>query len=278
MKRAVIYLRVSTDRQAREGYSLAAQRKMLDEYAVAHDYEIVHVYEDAGKSGKDILHRPEMVQLLADARAGKFDTVLVVWFSRLTRNVGDTYALMQIFDRLGVDFISLTEPFDTTTAIGRFSVCVLGAVAQYERELTGERVLACMTERARQGKRTCNDVLGYDLSGPDNLVINPREAKIVRYIDRTYLRYRNLSFVAEACRKKGYVGKRGRPFTPEGIRKILTRPIYCGYNSYNGQLYKGSHPPIRTVSTHNKIQRLLSENVAGRKLQSSYRLISKDNA
>ena len=114
-----------------------------------------------------------------------------------------------------------------------------------------------MTERARQGKRTCNDVLGYDLSGPDNLVINPREAKIVRYIDRTYLRYRNLSFVAEACRKKGYVGKRGRPFTPEGIRKILTRPIYCGYNSYNGQLYKGSHPPIRTVSTHNKIQRLL---------------------
>ena len=214
-------------------------------------------YEDAGISGKDIAHRPAMRQLLEDADAGKFDLILVWALSRLTRSVADLYNTWERVSHSNIDIKSYTEPFDTSTVIGRAMMGILGVFAQMERELTAERVKASMAERAAQGKRTCNEVLGYDLDGPDSLRINEAEAERVRYIFDRYLEYRNLSAVAELCRLQGYAGKRGKSLGPESVRKILTRPIYAGYNSYCGKLYRGDYDPIISEAKFNRVQRIL---------------------
>lgn len=261
---AALYTRVSTLDQAREGYSLSAQRAALEEWAVAHGY-IPALYADEGISGKDISHRPAMRQLLADVEAGKIAVVAVWALSRLTRSVPDLYAVWQQLDRYGVGLVSHTESFDTGTPAGRAMLGLLGVFAQMERELTGERVQAAAAERAAQGKRTCNCVLGYDLDGADGLTVNAAEAEIVRYIYSKYLEHKSLTAVAELCRMIGYTGKRGGAITAWSVQLILTRPIYAGYNSWRGQLIRGQHDPLVTVQTYNRVQRLLCRAGVGRK-------------
>ena len=208
--RVAIYVRVSTLDQALEGYSLAAQERVLREWCATNGYVIVDIYADEGISGKDIEHRPDMRRLLEDAQLGNFDLVLIWALSRLTRSVADLYDTWELLSSCGVDVKSYTEPFDTSTPIGRAMVGLLGVFAQMERELTAERVRVAIEERATQGKRTCNTVLGYDLDGKDTFKINELEAERIRYIFSKYIEYRNLSAVAELCRLKGYTGKRGR--------------------------------------------------------------------
>lgn len=264
MNKAAIYIRVSTLDQAREGYSLGSQERVLRKWCTDHKYDVFAVYADEGISGKDICHRPQIRKLLDDARDRCFETVLVWALSRFTRSVSDLYATLELLRSCGVSLISYTESFDTASAMGRAMIGVCGVFAQLERELTAERVSAAMLERAKQGKRTCNEVLGYDLDGKDGLSINPVEAEMVRYIFDRYLVYQNLSAVAELCRLKGYTGKRGRIQTAYSVQIILTRPIYAGYNLYCGQIYKGSHPAIISVETYNRVQKLLKHSRVGR--------------
>lgn len=261
---AALYIRVSTLDQAREGYSLAAQQAALEAWAATHSYA-TQLYADEGISGKDIGHRPAMCQMLAAVEAGKIAVVAVWALSRLTRSVADLYATWELLEAHGVGLISHTEGFDTSTPTGRAMMGLLGVFAQMEREITAERVRAAMAERAAQGKRTCSYVLGYDLDGSDSLVPNPREAEIIRYIYSKYLEHRSLSAVAELCRIKGYHGKRGREMCAWSVRLILTRPIYAGYNSWHGQLIKGSHEALVSVADFNRVQRLLSKACTGRK-------------
>jgi site-specific DNA recombinase len=112
-------------------------------------------------------------------------------------------------------------------------------------------------ERAQQGKRTCNYALGYDVCGKDTFAINVREAEIVRCIYAWYQECRNFTSVAERCRVDGWTGKQGKPLRAESVKKILTRPLYAGYNSFKGRLYRGSHPSIISVEKYNQVQRLL---------------------
>ena len=259
MKHIAIYIRVSTLDQAREGYSLTAQRKTLEAWAKVRGYGVVYVYADEGISGKDIDHRPAMRQLLADAKAQKFDLVLVWALSRLTRSVSDLYNTWELLHTSGVGLVSYTEAFDATTPTGRAMMGLLGVFAQMEREITAERVRSAMAERAAQGKRTTNEVLGYDLDGKDSLKINETEAERVRYIYDRYIEYRNLSAVAELCALRGYTGKRGRVFKAQHIKTILSRPIYAGYNSFGGKLYKGNHEPIIDIRIFNRVQQLLKK-------------------
>ena len=262
-KRAAIYIRVSTLDQARDGYSLAAQKKALEEWAAAHDYEVVRVYEDAGISGKDIKRRPAMRRMLADAEARQFDLLLVWALSRLSRSMTDLCNTWDLLSACNIDFRSLTESFDTSTPTGRLAMGLIGLLTRYELEQTAQRVKAAMAERAAQGKRTCNEVLGYDLDGPDSLCINAAEAERVRYIFDRYQEYRNLSAVAELCELRGYRGKRGRVFKAQHIKTILTRSVYCGYNSYCGELYKGNFEPIIDEAQFRRVQKMLGQKRKG---------------
>lgn len=255
--KAAIYIRVSTLDQAREGYSLDAQEETLRKWCADHKYEVYDLYADRGISGKDISHRPDMRRLMQDAELHHFDTVVFWALSRFTRSVEDLYETMSNFQTWGVSMVSFTESFDTSTPMGRAMIGIVGVFAQLERELTGERVRAAMAARAAKGKRTCSEILGYDLEGKDSLRINKHEAEYVRYVFSTYLERKNLSEVAELCRERGYRGKRGRVPTAWTISVILTRPQYCGYNVYVGEIYKGNHEPIVDVQTFNKVQSLL---------------------
>lgn len=257
-KRAVLYTRVSTLDQAREGYSLAAQRKALEAWAEGHGYIVVDLYSDEGISGKDIRHRHAMCAMLDAVRNGGIDLVLVWALSRLTRSVSDLYRTWELLQRHHCALVSYTETFDTSTPTGRAMMGLLGVFAQMEREITAERVKSAMSERAAQGKRTTNEVLGYDLLGSDGLSINEAEAERVRYIFTTYLQTHNLSTVAELCRQNGYYGKRGRQFKAWQIKVILSRPIYIGRNSFCGQTYLGNYPPIIDKSTWDAVQALLN--------------------
>lgn len=206
-KRVAIYVRVSTLDQAREGYSLAAQRKAIEEWAHRNAYDVTRVYEDAGISGKDIEHRPAMREMLGAAKRKEFDIIGFWALSRFTRSIVDLYQTIDYLNQYNVTICSYTEPFDTSSVFGRFSVGILGLVAQLERELTSERVKLAMQERAAQGKRTTSEVLGYDLDGADGLKVNEAEAKEVQYIFDSYLEFKNLSAVAEMCSLRGYRGQ-----------------------------------------------------------------------
>lgn len=266
-KRVAIYIRVSTLDQAREGYSLEAQEKTLRKWCTDRKYIIHDLYADRGISGKDIEHRPDMSRLLCDAKEGKFDMVIFWALSRFTRSVSDLYTTMEKFQKWNISMVSYTEAFDTSTPMGRAMIGIIGIFAQLERELTGERVSAAMSERATQGKRTCSEVLGYDKHGKDSFTINQKEAEYVKFCFTQYLLRKNLSEVALACREKGYRGKRGKIPTAYSIQKIITRPIYCGYNSFCGKIYKGSYEPIIDVDIFNKVQSLLKRQgkISGRK-------------
>lgn len=263
--KAAIYIRVSTEDQAREGYSLPAQEQVLRKYCAKKGYEVHDLYADRGISGKDVKHRPEMLRLLQDVEADRINAVCVFALSRFSRSVADLYNLCSMFKGHDVSLESCTEPFDTSTPIGMAVVGILGVVAQLEREQTAERVKIAMAERARQGKRTCSCVLGYELDGTDNLTVNPIEAEIIRYIFDAYLTCGNLSEVARQCREHGYMGKRGVALNAYKIYVILTRPLYAGYNLYCGMLYRGIHAPIIPVSDFNEVQRRLMDCQRGRK-------------
>lgn len=257
--RAAIYIRVSTLDQAREGYSLEAQERTLRKWCADRKYEVADLYADRGISGKDIEHRPEMGRLLQDAEKCNFDMVVFWALSRFTRSVSDLYITLEKFQRQNVSMASYTESFDTSTPMGRAMIGVIGVFAQLERELTSERVFAAMEERAVQGKRTCHEVLGYDANGKDTFTINEKEAEYVRFCFSEYLLRKNLSEVAAEASARGYKGKRGKLPKASSVRTILTRPIYCGYNSFCGNIYKGDYEPIIGTDTYNRVQRLLKQ-------------------
>lgn len=275
--KAALYIRVSTREQALDGFSLAAQERVLTEYCQQKNYDISEIYRDEGISGKNIKNRPALLRLLEDSKAGKFDIVLVWKLTRFSRNMADTVNMCETLDKYGVTLISCSEAFDSATPAGRLIRAMLSAVAQFEREVTIENTKIAQHERARQGKRTCSDVLGYDLAGKDSLKINHPEAKYVHFVFDDFLKCKSLSKVADHARLKGYHGKRGGIPKPESIRKILTRPIYCGYYSFHNELYKGNFTPIISIVQYNRVQLLLKRQgkLTGRTLKNKYITINK---
>lgn len=252
-----IYIRVSTLDQVREGYSLDMQERTLRQWCQSRKYNVINVYADKGISAKDIDHRPAMCQLLKDAKLHQFDMVLFWALSRFSRSVADLYTTLENFQKWNISMISYTENFDTSTPMGRAMIGIVGIFAQLEREITSERVVATMEERAIQGKRTCSSILGYDRDGKDTFKINPTEAEYIRFCYEEYLIRKSLSEVAILAKEKGYKGKRGKVPTAWSVEKILTCPVYCGYNRFHGQLYKGTYNPIISVDMFNKVQTIL---------------------
>ena len=255
--RAVLYLRVSTREQAEEGYSLDAQERVLTEHCQRKKYNIVGIYRDEGISAKDIRHRPDMLRMLEDAKHDNFDVIVIWKLTRFSRNMADLMTVCADLDKRNIGLESITEAFDSATPAGRLMRSMLGSVAQFEREVIAENVALGLQERAEQGKRTCSEILGYDICGKDTFVINNKEAEYVRFAFKTYLERKNLTEVAELCRQRGYRGKRGKIPTAYTIQVILTRPQYCGYNPFRGNLYQGDYDPIISVDNYNRVQALL---------------------
>jgi site-specific DNA recombinase len=236
-ERIGIYARVSTEMQAEEGYSIDAQCRAVREMAKSAGDFIVDEYVDRGISGKAMNNRPELQRLLEDVKAKKLDKVIVWKTNRLARNHFDLLKMTEMFEKYDVSFKSITEPFETSTAVGKLLMNMLASVGEFERETIVDNVKLGMKERAKKGKWNGGRVLGYrsikDSNGETKLEIEESEAEIVRKIFNLYSEGNGLKAIANKLNHMEYKTRRGNAFGVTAIRDIIRNPIYIGIIRFN---------------------------------------------
>ncbi|GIO42320.1 recombinase family protein [Paenibacillus apis] len=243
--RVAIYIRVSTDMQAEEGFSIEGQRSRLISFAESQDWTVYDFYVDDGYSAKD-LKRPSMQRMLEDMENKKFDVVLVYKLDRLTRSVGDLHSLLKIFDLYSVKFKSATEIFETTTAMGRFFITLVGAMAEWERGTISERVRFGVEQMVAEGRRPGGvRPFGYT---PDEQLI-PEEAKLIREVRELYMSGLGYKSVAMRMNRAGKL-RRGKDWTDATVAYTLENPYYAGI------IRIGSKTPAGTYVNSKKDERV----------------------
>lgn len=252
MRRIGLYLRVSTEEQARiQDGSLVSQRQRLLEYVENQNRrennwgQLIEIYCDEGKSAKD-MNRPEFQRLLQDVKLGRVNLVIATELSRLSRSIRDFCEVWDIFKKQNAGFITLRENFDTTTAAGEMMVFNLINFAQYERKQTAERISANWLSRAKRGLWNGGSIpLGYDRN-PKNageLLVNPTESEQVRIIFQTFIATGSLRETARRLTELGIFSKKytnkhglekgGGHFTLSSLYRILTNKAYIGIREVN---------------------------------------------
>ncbi|MBA7515699.1 hypothetical protein ES705_07742 [subsurface metagenome] len=226
MNKAVGYCRVSTEEQAREGISLEVQEDKIEKYAGLHNLKLSEVIIDEGKSGKD-LNRVGVQKILSLIKKGVVTDIIVYKMDRLTRRTFDLLFLVEeVFKKNNVQFHSITERIDTSTAQGNFFLTIIGAMAQMERDLISERTKAVLMYKIEKGEYVGSPPLGYLASSGDSklLEIDQREQDTVKRI--FYLkRYKKLSLgkIAKELNESGVETKRGGKWYSGTIKLILDR-------------------------------------------------------
>jgi site-specific DNA recombinase len=272
------YVRVSTDEQAEEGYSIAAQKNRLEAYALSQGWEIVQWYVDEGESAKD-LNRTDLKRMLKAVEQDVFECVLVYRLDRLTRSVLDLYNLLNTFEKHDVKFKSATEVYDTTTAIGRLFLTLVAALAQWERENLGERVRMGMQQKAKEGKWTVSlPPLGYK-SNDSILEIHPQESLVIKEIYSLYLSGIGMWKIARELNERKIYPRSGTPWGYSSIHYILKNPIYIGKTRYNYRVnqeqyfeVEGIVPAIIPEEEYTLVQQIMNsrKNVHPRQATSKY--------
>lgn len=252
-KNVAIYVRVSTDIQV-DGYSIDEQLERLEKYCDAHSWTIYNKYIDPGYSGSNI-DRPAMLRLIKDAREKKIDVVLVYKLDRLSRSQKDTlYLIEEEFLPNGVDFISMSENFDTSTPFGRAMIGILSVFAQLEREQIKERLAMGHIGRAKAGywHGGSNVPIGYDFID-GKLVINEYEALQIRLIYKMFLDGETIHGITRYMNEH-YTNKYSSYKDSSQTGVILRNRLYIGKIKYKGQEYDGAHEPIIDEETFNRVQ------------------------
>lgn len=256
------YMRVSTEEQAASGYSLAGQREKLELFAQLQGYAIGGWYRDDGVSAKD-LNRPEFRRMMEEAQRG--DVILVYKLDRLTRSVRDLDELLRRFEALGLQFRSVTEQFDTTTATGRLMIRMVGEFAQWERETIAERTAFGKQKKIAAGEwGGGRPPFGYKTVPSSRmkggrqlleLVPDPETAPLVVRIFERYLAGHGLRGIATWLNEE--VGARsalGRRFDSIKVGRILQNPMYLGVLNSRGGLVPSSHEPLVSASVFERVQ------------------------
>jgi DNA invertase Pin-like site-specific DNA recombinase len=283
IQRCAIYTRKSTEHGLElEFNSLDAQREACEAYIKSQASQgwraLPQQYDDPAYSGGN-LERPALKKLLIDIEAGKVDVVVVYKIDRLTRSLADFAKLVEAFDARSISFVAVTQQFNTTTSMGRLTLNVLLSFAQFERELSSERVRDKIAASRRKGKWTGGTVpLGYD-ARDKKLVINKAEAETVRTIFRLYLELKSFSKLVAELDRRGIVTKRrstkvakyngGIPFTYGPLAYFLKNRVYIGEVHHGGKWFKGEHKAILERQTFDRVQELLKANTSGRKAKRS---------
>jgi DNA invertase Pin-like site-specific DNA recombinase len=282
-RRCAIYTRKSTEHGLElEFNSLDAQRDACEAYIRSQASQgwraLSQHYDDPAYSGGN-LDRPALKKLLADIEARRIDVVVVYKIDRLTRSLADFAKLVEAFDARSISFVAVTQQFNTTTSMGRLTLNVLLSFAQFERELSSERVRDKIAASRRKGKWTGGTVpLGYE--GKDKkLVINKSEAETVRAIFRLYLELKSFSKLVAELDRRGIVTKQrntkvakyngGIPFTYGSLAYFLKNRVYLGEVHHGGKWFKGEHEAIMDRATFEQVQGVLKSNSQGRKVKRS---------
>jgi site-specific DNA recombinase len=273
--RCAIYTRVSTDQGLEKDFnSLDAQREASEAYIKSQAHEgwicLKQAYDDGGYSGGS-LERPALQNLLEDVRAKKIDVIVVYKVDRLTRSLADFAKLVELFDAHGVFFVSVTQSFNTTTSMGRLTLNVLLSFAQFEREVTGERVRDKVSASRKKGMWMGGAVpLGYRLENK-KLNVERNDAEKVRQIFALYLELRSLPKLAAKLgelgilsRQRTYNGNRsigGIPFRTGALCHLLANRMYIGEVRHHKQHYQGEHEPIIDKAQFEAVQVQLAARV-----------------
>jgi site-specific DNA recombinase len=273
-QRSAIYTRVSTDNGLEQEFnSLHAQREAAQAYIKSQAHEgwkpIRDQYDDGGFSGGS-LDRPGLQKLLADIRERRIDIVVVYKVDRLTRSLTDFAKLVELFDAYGVAFVSVTQSFNTTTSMGRLTLNVLLSFAQFEREVTGERIRDKIAASKKKGLWVGGVVpLGYEVKDR-KLIVNEEQAATVRLIFSRYRDLGSLSALQRDLREQGIVTRKrtlssaraigGRALTNGPLAHMLRNRMYLGEINHRDKSYRGEHAPIIDPSLFKAIQTKLTEN------------------
>ena len=250
--RAAVYSRVSTEDQAKEGFSIAAQLKRLNAYCKARGWSVAGEYIDDGHSGREV-KRPAYQRMMGDK--DMWDVLVVLKMDRIHRNSRNFAVMMDNLRDWGKEFNSMQESFDTTTAIGRFVMDTIQRIAQLESEQIGERVKMGMTQKAKKGIGYLGfgEPYGYEYLDK-KLLIREDESAVVREIFTTYLVGASIRDIVDGLNYRNIPAKKGGSWTKEAISNILKNPLYCGYVRWDGIMRKGQHVPVVTVDQFNSTQ------------------------
>lgn len=222
MQQAIGYIRVSTQGQADEGVSLAAQRAKIEAWCSLNDTELVAVFEDAGISGASMNGRDGLHAALK--ATGKGMALVAYSISRLARSTRDMLEIAEVLDRKGADLVSLTEKIDTTTAAGRMVFKMLAVLADFERDQIGERTKMALAHKRAKGEVYAPVPFGFDaIEG--RLVEVKRESKIVGDVIRRREAGASLAEIADYLNAQGIAGKRGGRWYPSTVRYLIQRQV-----------------------------------------------------
>jgi len=232
--KTAIYVRVSTEEQAQEGFSIRAQIDKLKAYAMLKEWDIFDIYADEGISGKNIVDRPAINRLIDDINAGNVENVLVFKVDRLTRSTKNLLELVELFEESGCAFNSLTESIDTDTPSGRMFLKIIGIFAEFEWENLVSRLKLGFERKAKEGYIS-NLCYGYTReNGQKVAAIQPEEAKIIRDIFKMYVdENMSMSKIAQSLNRRKIPTKlNAKEWSRDGIKYILANSAYAGKVRY----------------------------------------------
>ena len=263
--RAAIYVRVSTEEQAAEGYSIGAQKEMLQDYCIVEGWEVAGVYEDDGYSGRSV-KRPAYQRMMSEMDS--WDVLLVIKMDRIHRNSRNFMNMMEVLSKHGKMFVSQSEALDTTNALGRFVVDMIQRLAQLESEQIGERTYMGMREKAEtldkaeEGKRTMGFTppFGYRLEN-GGLEEEPDELLIVSRMFSEYLGGSTMDEISWSLGREGILTRRGNPWNKRNMSTVLHNPVYAGYMRWEDVLIRHHARTAVSIDEFNRTQELMASKV-----------------
>ncbi|SFS09107.1 recombinase family protein [Sphingomonas jatrophae] len=267
--RCAVYTRKSSEEGLEQSFnSLHAQREACEAYVLSQKHEgwqlVPTAYDDGGWSGGS-MERPGLKQLLADVGAGLVDIIVVYKVDRLTRSLADFAKMVELFDAKSTSFVSVTQAFNTTSSMGRLTLNVLLYFAQFEREVTGERIRDKIAASKAKGLWMGGQVpLGYEPAGR-TLTVNEAQAEQVRWLYQRYLKLKAVDALVEdayaaGLRSKQRAGGGKGKITRGSMYRILSSPLYVGEIPHGRKRYAGQHPAIVERKLYDQVQAVLTAN------------------
>jgi len=249
-----LYARVSTEDQAKEGFSLDAQQERLRAYCKAREWKIAGEYIDEGHSGRNV-KRPAYQKMMQEK--DKWDAILVIKMDRIHRNARNFMEMMDDLKKWEKDFVSATESLDTSTAMGRFVMDIIQRIAQLESEQIGERVQMGMKQKAKSGEGILGSPIPYGYRLKENkYVIIENEAEIIREIFRRYCDDESFEDIRRNFKKKGLLTRGGKPWSKMSLAHIIHNPVYTGMLRWADVLRENYHPAIIDIDTFKEAQKI----------------------
>lgn len=256
-----LYIRVSTERQVEEGYSLDAQEKRLGAYCQAQGWDVdaKHIYKDAGISGKST-HREQFQAMMQAAKSGEITRIVAMKLDRIARNVKDFLGIVDELKVAGCDLVLIKESFDTSTPHGKFALTMFAAMAELEAATITERVMSGKAQKAQEGGYNgAQCPLGYKYDS-GVFTVDSSAAYWVREVFNRFVTGQTMSGIATALNDAGAPTAKGGAWYAGTVRYVLQNGFYAGLTQWDGSEEKGSHPAIIDPETyeaaHSRLQNM----------------------